>query len=243
MYALWNWCGWCTTGVFACHRKVVKLDQDFGSSFSGVLASGEGRLRALWASFSEQVRLADSRRHHTERCNALHGPRLPVSAGSMLAQELGCGGACAAKGASMHSQCKAQKTKSSISHGAQVGTEDREWCAGLQTSVFAPWVQRLVAGRMPPAQQQQQQEPVLAAMDVSLLDVELEPVLLSRAAHLGLPAAWVARMAKLDNRRRQVCDPAAGPPTLGWLVHEANLKISNIHPQDLQQGLSQGWPA
>jgi hypothetical protein len=42
--------------LFFGGRQVVKLDQDFGSSFSGVLVSGEGRLRALWASFSEQAR-------------------------------------------------------------------------------------------------------------------------------------------------------------------------------------------
>ena len=83
-----------------------------------------------------------------------------------------------------------------------MGTEDREWCAGLQTGVFAPWVQRLAERLLLPGGVQ---EPILAAMSVGLLDVELEPVLLSRAAHLGLPAAWVARMAKLDNQRRQVC--------------------------------------
>ena len=80
---------------------------------------------------------------------------------------------------------------------AQVSSEDREWCAGLQTGVFAPWVERLAA--------QGAGEPDLAAgLGVRLLDVELEPVLLSKAAHLGLPPAWVARMARLDHQRRQV---------------------------------------
>jgi hypothetical protein len=104
-----------------------------------------------------------------------------------------------------------------------VGTEDREWCAGLQTSVFAPWVARLAAQRAPAALPggAQQREPVLAAMDVSLLDVELEPVLLSRAAHLGLPAPWVARMAKLDNQRRQV------RPSLGMCSHGACIRQCN----------------
>lgn len=37
-----------------------------------------------------------------------------------------------------------------------------------------------------------------------LLDMELEPVLLSKAAQLGLPAQWVARLARHDNKRRQV---------------------------------------
>ena len=90
-------------------------------------------------------------------------------------------------------------------HARQVGTEDREWCAGLQTGVFMPWVARL-AERLSGGREQD--ESALTATDVSLLAVELEPVLLSRAAHLGLPAAWVARMAKLDNQRRQVCLPS-----------------------------------
>jgi hypothetical protein len=35
--------------------QVVKLDIDFGSSFSGVLVDSKDQLRALWASYSEQV--------------------------------------------------------------------------------------------------------------------------------------------------------------------------------------------
>jgi hypothetical protein len=33
----------------------VKLDQDFGATFSGVLTDDEGRVRALWGSYAEQV--------------------------------------------------------------------------------------------------------------------------------------------------------------------------------------------
>jgi hypothetical protein len=62
------------------HEEVVKLDQDFGATFSGVLTDDEGRIRALWGSYAEQV-----------------------------------------------------------------DREEREWCAGLPTHVFAPWVERLVA--------------------------------------------------------------------------------------------------
>lgn len=39
--------------------QVVKLDQDFGSAFSGILVDGASRLRALWASYSEQVNSED----------------------------------------------------------------------------------------------------------------------------------------------------------------------------------------
>ena len=42
----------------AVNEEVVKLDLDFGDAFSGVLVDREDRLRALWASYSEQVRSA-----------------------------------------------------------------------------------------------------------------------------------------------------------------------------------------
>lgn len=38
------------------HEEVVKLDQDFGATFSGVLTDDEGHVRALWGSYAEQVR-------------------------------------------------------------------------------------------------------------------------------------------------------------------------------------------
>ena len=44
----------------AVNEEVVKLDLDFGDAFSGVLVDREDRLRALWASYSEQVRSAHS---------------------------------------------------------------------------------------------------------------------------------------------------------------------------------------
>ena len=47
----------------------------------------------------------------------------------------------------------------------------------------------------------------LAVPEVRVLDVELEPVLLSKAAQLGLPEPWVARLARLDPQRRQVQPP------------------------------------
>ena len=42
----------------AVNEEVVKLDLDFGDAFLGVLVDREDRLRALWASYSEQVRSA-----------------------------------------------------------------------------------------------------------------------------------------------------------------------------------------
>lgn len=38
------------------HGQVIKLDHDFGSTFSGVLTDRDGSVRALWASYSEQVK-------------------------------------------------------------------------------------------------------------------------------------------------------------------------------------------
>ena len=40
------------------HEEVVKVDQDFGATFSGVLTDDLGRVRALWGSYAEQVRWA-----------------------------------------------------------------------------------------------------------------------------------------------------------------------------------------
>lgn len=36
------------------------MDQDFGATFSGVLTDDEGRVRALWGSYAEQVRSSRS---------------------------------------------------------------------------------------------------------------------------------------------------------------------------------------
>lgn len=47
----------------AVHEEVVKLDQDFGATFSGVLTDDEGRVRALWGSYAEQVRPTPSIMH------------------------------------------------------------------------------------------------------------------------------------------------------------------------------------
>lgn len=42
----------------AVHEEVLKLDQDFGSRFSGLITDKEGKVRALWGSYAEQVSAA-----------------------------------------------------------------------------------------------------------------------------------------------------------------------------------------
>ena len=90
----------------------------------------------------------------------------------------------------------------------QVNDEDRETCAGLQAAVFAPWVQRIAREAEDALKSG---APAWDPPSVSLLDMELEPVLLSKAAQLGLPAQWVARLARLDNQRRQVSTLFSAP--------------------------------
>jgi len=48
-------CVLCCCRFRAVHEEVVKLDQDFGATFSGVLTDDDGRVRALWGSYAEQV--------------------------------------------------------------------------------------------------------------------------------------------------------------------------------------------
>jgi hypothetical protein len=83
--------------------------------------------------------------------------------------------------------------------------------------VFAPWVERIAAEAA--AEQTEAGPPTWEPPSVSLLDIELEPVLLSKAAQLGLPAQWVARLSRLDNQRRQVSAPSAVVPDTASFMH------------------------
>lgn len=112
----------------------------------------------------------------------------------------------------------------------QVEKEEREWCAGLPTHVFEPWVQRLVEQHVAQRQQAAAATAVAATADapaaactasaapnslpagtaaamppaVWVLNTELECVQLSKASHFGLPPDWVSLLERRDPERRQV---------------------------------------
>ena len=76
---------------------------------------------------------------------------------------------------------------------------EREWCAGLSSTVFYPWLQRvadhqelIISGQKPPS------------LKVTVLNAELEPLLLSKAAQHKLPQEFVSMLAKADPERKQV---------------------------------------
>ena len=155
----------------------MRLDQDFGSTFSGLVTTPEGRVRALWASYSEQVPPAP----------LLHvGQTCPMQCSGRRA-------CCPRENYAALSHLSKQASKQRVAW--QADREEREWCAGLPTAVFAPWVEQLCAlegGERPP--------PI-----VRTLDAELEILPLSKAAHYGLPAEWILRLSQHDPNRRQAC--------------------------------------
>jgi len=143
----------------AVHEEVIKLDQDFGIMYSGVLSTRNGGIRALWGSYSEQL-----------------------------------------------------------------DKEDTEWTAGLSTAVFQPWIEALISNltseqdgslvsSIPPSisascisdtTRNVSSMPVGFPPFVRVLNAELEPLLLSKAAQFGLPSEWISCLMALDKERRQV---------------------------------------
>ena len=88
-----------------------------------------------------------------------------------------------------------------------MGSEEREWCAGLPAATLAPWIAAVLASAAPaagPGALAPAVSPKSAPLRVAVLGAELQPLLLSRAAQHGLPRAWVSRLARLDPLRRQV---------------------------------------
>lgn len=153
----------------AVHEEVVKLDQDFGATFSGVLTDDDGRVRALWGSYAEQVGPLTHEFPravtHSAAGRQMRGRSMvhvPASAGPTCKQKLW---ATPQSLLPMMPQrhvhpwfvfVPLKKPVPCTEHNlppaavcCQVDREEREWCAGLPTHVFAPWVQRLVAQDAP----------------------------------------------------------------------------------------------
>ena len=87
------------------------------------------------------------------------------------------------------------------SYSEQIDREDREWAAGMHAYAFAPWVKAVASWlQAAPCQGPPQQGPPR----VVVLNAELEPQSLSRAAQFGLPSEWVTALVNYDPERRQV---------------------------------------
>lgn len=106
------------------------------------------------------------------------------------------GAACA--GALTNKQGDILALWSSVSE--QRDSKEKEWAAGLPAVLFTPWVemviQKLEAAGGAGAAVEPPQVPVL--------DAELVPLPLAKAAQYGLPQEWVARLVEYDSERRQV---------------------------------------
>uniref|UniRef100_A0A1J3CM07 Protease Do-like 7 n=1 Tax=Noccaea caerulescens TaxID=107243 RepID=A0A1J3CM07_NOCCA len=71
----------------ATNMEVIELDTDFGSSFSGALTDEQGRIRAIWGSFSTQVKYSST---SSEDHQFVRG--IPVYAISQVLEKIIIGG-------------------------------------------------------------------------------------------------------------------------------------------------------
>ncbi|KFK37775.1 hypothetical protein AALP_AA3G027900 [Arabis alpina] len=71
----------------ATNMEVIELDTDFGSSFSGALTDEQGRIRAIWGSFSTQVKYSST---SSEDHQFVRG--IPVYAISQVLEKIISGG-------------------------------------------------------------------------------------------------------------------------------------------------------
>ncbi|KAG0503374.1 hypothetical protein HPP92_003446 [Vanilla planifolia] len=70
----------------ATNMEVIELDTDFGSSFSGVLTDEQGRVQALWSSFSAQLKVGCS---SSEDHQFVRG--IPIYVISQVLEKIICG--------------------------------------------------------------------------------------------------------------------------------------------------------
>jgi len=168
----------------AVHEEVVRLDHDYGA-FSGVLVRNAPRPPAGGDDDGG-------------------AGRSPAASSSLSADPFGL---------SVPRICGVW-----ASYSEQVDREEREFCAGLPSATFARWVSaaaQALDGGVPRSLEEKtsalslsgssSSSPIVPSLSVPVLDAELEPLPLVKAAAHGLPRAWVARLAAADaDDRRQV---------------------------------------
>ncbi|XP_071742671.1 protease Do-like 7 [Rutidosis leptorrhynchoides] len=126
----------------ATNMEVIELDTDFGSTFSGVLTDEHGRVKALWASFSNQLKYG---------------------------------------------------TKSS---------QDAQFVRGIPIHSVSQVLEKIISNtRGPTLLINGIRRPMPL---VRVLEVELYPILLSKARNFGLSAIWIRALVEKDPVRRQV---------------------------------------
>ena len=106
------------------------------------------------------------------------------------------GAACA--GALTNKQGDILALWSSVSE--QRDSKEKEWAAGLPAVLFTPWVEMVIKRLEAAGGARAAVEPP----QVPVLDAELVPLPLPKAAQYGLPQEWVARLVEFDPERRQV---------------------------------------
>lgn len=198
----------------ATKEEVIELDMDFGSNFSGVLTDSEGRVRALWASYSKQVAKDDDREFVRGLPTEVFAPAVEAAFRAIVARSkrkveqqrllndlqsapstsavgsgAGAGGASPSKAAAaMPPPQQSPKANGGGRKRARESDGDAaEGAAGLSardadTATFlAEWE--------------------------TLLDVEIEPLLLTKAAGCGLSQARRGALSRLFVCLRSVLAP------------------------------------
>jgi hypothetical protein len=111
----------------------------------------------------------------------------------------------------------ARKAQSVVcGHRTQVKGQEREFVRGIPVAVIQPALDqvRSLIHAAANGSSAASHEATLVGSTVRMLDVELEPVLLSKAASFGLPERWTHALNVYDPVRRQVRRALAAVRTL-----------------------------
>ncbi|KAG9130911.1 hypothetical protein Leryth_006685 [Lithospermum erythrorhizon] len=155
----------------AINMEVIELDTDFGSTFSGVLADEQGRVQAIWGSFSTQLKYGGS------------------------------------------------------------SSEDHQFVRGLPINTVSQILEKIVSGvdGLPLLINGIKRSMPL----IRSLEVELYPMLLSKARSFGLSDVWIKALLRKDPVRRQVLRVKgclAGSKAENLLEHNDMLLAINKEP-------------